>query len=146
MRLSDFDREHMTWLVRDVKNPAGSAGNHREMLVPDRLLPVINAILERVPRVPGDDRLLPFKASSIGTYWGKQLKILGIEDLRFHDLRHEGCSRLAEDGWSIPQIQHVSLHESWSSLQVYVNMRKRKTARVEFEDLYPLKTSMSLSR
>lgn len=135
LRLPDFDREHMTWLVRDLKNPGGSAGNHREMLVPERLLPVIDTILERVPRAPGDDRLLPFNANSVGTYWGKQLKLLGIDDLHFHDLRHEGCSRLAEDGLSIPQIQQVSLHESWSSLQVYVNMRKRKTARVEFAEL-----------
>lgn len=146
MRLSDFDREHMTWLVRDVKNPAGSAGNHREMLVPDRLLPVIDAILERVPRVPGEDRLLPFKANSIGTYWCKQMKVLGIDDLHFHDLRHEGCSRLAEDGWSIPQIQQVSLHESWSSLQVYVNMRRRKTARVEFDDALDVRQAWPRSR
>ncbi len=146
LRLSDFDREHMTWLVRDVKNPAGSAGNHREMLVPDRLLPVIDAILERVPRVPGEDRLLPFKANSIGTYWCKQMKVLGIDDLHFHDLRHEGCSRLAEDGWSIPQIQQVSLHESWSSLQVYVNMRRRKTARVEFDDALDVRQAWPRSR
>lgn len=131
LRLADFDREHMTWLVRDVKNPGGSSGNHLEMRVTDRLLKVIDAILAQVPRK--DDRLLPFNAKTIGTYWGNHLKLCGIEDLHFHDLRHEGCSRLAEDGLSIPQIQQVSLHESWSSLQVYVNTRPRKTARVEFE-------------
>lgn len=131
LRLSDFDREHMTWLVRDVKNPGGSAGNHLEMSVPDRLLPVIDAIIETVPRT--DDRLLPFNAKTVGTYWGRHMKLCGIEDLHFHDLRHESCSRMAEDGLSIPQIQQVSLHESWGSLQIYVNMRKRKTPRVEFD-------------
>lgn len=131
LRLADFDREHRTWLVRDVKNPGGSGGNHLEMRVTDRLLEVIDAIIAQVPRK--DDRLLPFNAKTIGTYWSNHLKLCGIEDLHFHDLRHEGCSRLAEDGLSIPQIQQVSLHESWGSLQVYVNTRLRKTARVEFE-------------
>ena len=49
------------------------------------------------------------------------MHMLDIHDLHFHDLRHEGCSRLAESGLSIPEIQQVSLHDSWSSLQIYVN-------------------------
>lgn len=133
LRLGDFDREHMVWLVRDVKNPGGSAGNHMEMLVTPRLLPVIDAIVAGVPRA--DDRLLPFNAKTVGTYWGRHVKMCGIEDLHFHDLRHEGCSRLAEDGMTIPEIQQVSLHESWGSLQVYVNLRRRRSARVEVAQL-----------
>jgi site-specific recombinase XerD len=61
------------------------------------------------------------------------MRILGIEDLHFHDLRREGASRLAEDGATIPEIQSVSLHESWSSLQIYVNMKPRTGERAEFE-------------
>ena len=130
LQIGDFDRDHGIWLVRDVKNPGGSSGNDLEMLVPDRLLPVIDAVIEQVSRE--DDRLFPFNERSLSAYWTRSMKVLGIEDLHFHDLRHEGCSRLAEDGLSIPEIQQISLHESWGSLQVYVNMRKRVTERVEF--------------
>lgn len=31
--VQDFDREHMTWLVRDVKNPNGSDGNHKHAII-----------------------------------------------------------------------------------------------------------------
>ena len=55
-----------------------------------------------------------------------------IVDLRFHDLRHEALSRLGEDGYTVPQIQQVSLHESWDSLRRYVNMPARRGERVEF--------------
>ena len=134
MRLSDYDREHGVWMVRDLKHPDGSKGNDREMRVSDRLAPLIDVIIRQVPRTDKDDRLLPFNSRSIGAYWQRQVKVLGIEDLHFHDLRHEGCSRLAEDGWTIPEIQGVSLHESWGSLQVYVNLRARKSARVEWSD------------
>jgi len=55
----------------------------------------------------------------------------GIEDLRFHDLRHEGITRLAEDGLTIPQLQQISLHESWESLRRYVNLKSRRD-RLDF--------------
>ena len=135
MRISDFDREHRTWLIRDLKHPDGSSGNDREMLVTDRFLSVVDAILTLPGRQPHEDRLLPYNSKTVGTYWQRQMKVLGIEDLHFHDLRHQGCSVLAEDGWTIPEIQRVSLHESWGSLQIYVNFRPRKTARVEWISL-----------
>ncbi|MDY0148210.1 MAG: hypothetical protein RBR56_09180, partial [Halothiobacillus sp.] len=55
LRLDDFDRDHGVWLVRDVKNPGGSSGNDLEMMVPDRLLPVIDAAIQYVSR--DDNRL-----------------------------------------------------------------------------------------
>jgi integrase len=132
MRLSDFDRENRTWLIRDLKHPDGSAGNDKVMLVTDRFLSVVDAILALPGRDPNEDRLLPYRARTVGTYWQRQMKVLGIEDLHYHDLRREGASRLAEDGWTIPEIQRVTLHDSWGSLQVYVNMQRRKGGRVEF--------------
>ena len=133
MRLSDWDRERGVWLIRDVKHPSGSTGHHMEMTVTERLKPVIAALETKIQRPTGDDRLIHWKSSSVGNYWGKQLRLLGVDDLRFHDLRHEGCSRLAEDGWTIPQIQRVSLHESWASLQRYVHVPSRTSARCEYE-------------
>lgn len=123
LRLADYDRNR--WLVRDVKNPSGSEGNHKWMLVTPQFKRVIDAC-------PAGERLFPFNARSVGSGWQREMKLLGIEDLHFHDLRHEACSRLAEDGWTIPQVQQVSLHDSWSSLQVYVQLQHRDGSRVEF--------------
>ena len=95
---------------------------------PMKMLPVVEALR----RVYDDERLVPLNHRSVGAYWQRQLKLMGVEDLHFHDLRHEGCSRLAEDGLTIPAIQQVSLHESWSSLQRYVNLRA-VGERVEFK-------------
>lgn len=49
-------------------------------------------------------------------------KALDIHDFRWHDLRHEACSRLAERGWTAPQIQAVSGHKTLQSLQRYVHV------------------------
>lgn len=127
---ADLHRESGTYLVRDMKHPDGSAGNDHVARMPDFGWQVVENILRDVPSEDG--RLLPFNPRSIGAAWQRACKVLGIEDLRFHDLRHEGASRLAEDGATIPEIQQVTLHESWSSLQVYVNLRGRRQRRVDF--------------
>jgi integrase len=130
LRLDDLDEVAGTWLVRDVKNPGGSRGNDLSMLVPDQLWPVIDLMRELIA---ADGLIAPFLPSTVGTYWQRACNIAGIEDLHWHDLRHEACSRFAEDGLTVPQIQQVSLHGSWSSLQRYVNLRGRPAERVEFD-------------
>lgn len=55
---------------------------------------------------------------------------LGIVDLRWHDLRHEACSRLAELGWTIVQIQRVSGHRSLQSLKRYIHISEEAILRL----------------
>ena len=54
--------------------------------------------------------------------FGTATKHLTIPDLHFHDLRHEGISRLFEAGYSIPQVALVSGHRSWKNLQRYTQI------------------------
>jgi integrase len=60
----------------------------------------------------------------ISTNFTRACQLLGIIDLHFHDLRHEGISRLFEMGKTIPQVAAVSGHRSWSSLQRYTHLRQ----------------------
>ena len=48
-----------------------------------------------------DDRVFPFNPKSITAMYRRVRDELGIEDLRYHDLRREGQSRLFEAGFSI---------------------------------------------
>ncbi len=50
--------------------------------------------------------------------------LLNIEDVDFHDLRHEGIPRLFEMGWNIPHVAMVSGHRSWTSLKRYTHIRQ----------------------
>jgi integrase len=130
MRVDDLDERAGTWLVRDVKNPGGTRGNDLSILIPDPLWPVIELMRELTA---ADGLIAPFDPKTLTKYWRQSTAVRGIDDLHWHDLRHEACSRLAEDGWTVPQIQQVSLHESWSSLQRYVNLKGRPAERVEFD-------------
>lgn len=140
LRLSDFDRHNAQWLVRDVKNPDGSKGNHKYAHLEPNALAIIDELLQ--PNVRnrmiysgyGDELLIPANTRTVGSYFSRACHVCEIDGLRFHDLRHEAATRLAEDNWSIPQIQTVTLHASWKSLQRYVNLKKRPE-RLDYWDI-----------
>ena len=46
---------------------------------------------------------------------------LQVIDLHFHDLRHEGASRLLEAGWPIHHVQHMLGHASLDQTSTYLN-------------------------
>ena len=52
--------------------------------------------------------------------WVRLVKLTGIGDLRFHDLRHEAVSRLLEKGLAILEAASVSGHKTASTLLRYV--------------------------
>ena len=48
---------------------------------------------------------------------------LAIKDLHFHDLRHEGTSRLFEAGFAIEQVALVTGHKDWKMLRRYTHLK-----------------------
>lgn len=116
---SDLDTEASTCWVRDAKHPRKKQGNHKRF----KLTREAMAIIQRQPRAEGEDRIFPFKGKSIGSRWGLTTLACGIEDLWFHDLRHEATSRLIEAGYDIVEVQQFTLHESWEVLKRYTHLR-----------------------
>src|SRR5690606_2095455 len=88
----DLDTERNRVLVRDMKHPSLKIDTWVDL--PDRAM----AVVMRQPRVEGDDRIFPFKSKSVGCSFARACGMLGIDDLRFHDLRHECASWLFEQG------------------------------------------------
>lgn len=119
LRWSDLDDQAMTCWVRDAKHPRNKWGNHKKFKLTHEAM----AIIQRQPRAQGEDRIFSFNSSSIGTRWRAATAAAGIEDLRFHDLRHEATSRLFEAGYEIVEVQQFTLHESWDVLKRYTHLR-----------------------
>jgi integrase len=105
-------------LVRDMKDPENKIGNHTWCGLPAEA----SAIIDFMPRV--DARIFPYVSESISTAFTRACKLLGIDDLHFHDLRHEGVSLLFEKGATIPQAATVSGHRTWQSLKRYAHLRQ----------------------
>lgn len=115
---ADLDEQHSRILVRDMKNPGDKIGNDVWCELPDEAMRIIKAM----PRVA--DQIFPFSTDAISAAFTRACQFLCIEDLRFHDLRHDGVSRLFETGRTIPLAASVSGHRSWQSLQRYTHIRE----------------------
>ncbi len=122
---SDFDPAARMLLIRDRKDPRKKSGNNQR-------IPLLNvtgydacAIIEE-QRATGANhigRIFPYSGRSIGTAFRRQCRKLKIEDLHFHDLRHEGASRLFEAGFSIEHVSLVTGHKDWKMLRRYTHLK-----------------------
>ena len=115
---ADFDQQAARILVRNMKDPDEKDGNDVLCDVPSEAEAIISSMPKSQPRI------FPFSTDAISAAFTRACKFLGILDLRFHDLRHEGISRLFEMGMTIPQAAIVSGHQSWSSLKRYSHLRQ----------------------
>jgi integrase len=118
LRRDDLEEDRI--LVRDMKHPGDKKGNNVYCELPPEALAIIKSMPREKPEV------FPYSTDAISAAFTRACKFLGIEDLRFHDLRHEGISRLFEMGRTIPQVAAVSGHRSWTSLKRYTHIRQSK--------------------
>ncbi|WP_328514672.1 site-specific integrase [Ralstonia solanacearum] len=141
LRWLDINHEHRTIIIRDRKHPQDKIGNNQT--VP--LLGDAYEIVMRQPRLPtptwlahtdDDDRaphmselVFPYSARSFSSIFPRACRSLGIKDLRFHDLRHEGVSRLFEQGYALHEVALVSGHRDWKMLRRYTQIRARDLHR-----------------
>lgn len=128
-RIEDLDVKARTIWVRGRKHPTIPGG--RDDLIPlvvgpvtfrgNVVDPVEIALRHTVHRTEGP--IFRHAKNTVDIAWIEACKKLGIEDLRFHDLRHEGISRLFESDFDIPQVAAISGHRSWRNLRRYTNLR-----------------------
>ena len=118
LEFKDLDRTNLEIVVRDMKNPGEKIGND----VTTTLTPEALKLIELQPATEGV--IWPYNAQSVSASFTRACLLLGIDNLHFHDLRHEGISRLFELGRSIPHVACVSGHRSWTSLKRYTHLRQ----------------------
>lgn len=53
--------------------------------------------------------------------WLKACRAADVQDLHFHDLRHEAGSRLLEQGWPLHHVQRMLGHEDAKTTSIYLN-------------------------
>tara|TARA_R100000687_G_C6438807_1_gene159449 strand:- start:363 stop:1421 length:1059 start_codon:yes stop_codon:yes gene_type:complete len=117
IRWADVDRDKQRVLVRDMKHPKQLVDTW--VFVPD----LAWQVLLRQPESE-DGRVFPYNSKTVSSNFTRACKLLGIKDLRFHDLRHECISWLFEQGWDIPRVASVTGHKAWTSLQRYTHLEQ----------------------
>jgi len=130
LRWEDLGESDRTIVIRARKHPTKKASNHQKIPLPLNTCVVGGqiidplAIIRRQPTAwTRKGRVFPHAAHSVSTAFQRAVAALDIEDLHFHDLRHDGASRLFEAGWPIERVALVTGHKDWNMLRRYTQLR-----------------------
>lgn len=123
LRWADIDSRARAIKIRDVKHPIYKTGN-------DQVVPLLGeawTLLDKIPRL--DERIFPYSSGSVCAAFERTRDRIaatglpGIKDLRFHDLRHTGITRLFAAGLQVQEVIVVSGHSSWTQLKRYTHIQ-----------------------
>lgn len=136
LRWDDLDQDRRTILIRDRKHPRQKEGNNQRVpllrgpvaLFGEVVDPL--AIIERQPR-NGGDLIFPYRRESVSVLFCTACTKCEIDDLTFHDMRHEATSRLFEASYAIEQVALVTGHRDWNMLRRYTQIRPESLHRAE---------------
>lgn len=129
IKWSDVDFKRRTIVIRDVKRPTQKMGN-------DQTVPLLGpafTLLDQIPKL--DERIFPYSTDSMLAAFERtrdRIAATGmpkIADLRFHDLRHTGITRLFWAGLKIEEVAQVSGHSNWAQLKRYTHIRPEDVHR-----------------
>ena len=79
---------------------------------------------KKVPH--SSERIFPVSDVAVRQAWDRLRKRSNLDDLTFHDLRHEAISRMFEKGLNISEVMAVSGHRTASQLFRYVQITPKQ--------------------
>jgi integrase len=118
LRWENVDPEARTAYLGNTKN-----GEARTVPLSSRAV----AVLEALPRSP-DGRVIPLTSQAVKLAWRRATMRAGLDDLHFHDLRHEATSRLAEK-LNLLELAAVTGHKDLRMLKRYYHPRAAELAK-----------------
>lgn len=82
-----------------------------------------DALMEWKSRAEVDQStVFPMSPGALEQAWRRLLTRSGVKALRFHDLRHEGVSRLFERGLNVIEVSSISGHKELRMLKRYTHL------------------------
>jgi integrase len=79
--------------------------------------------------MPSGRLVFSLTASALQQAWRRAKKRAGVNDLRFHDLRHEAVSSFFEMGLSVPEVALITGHKDPRMLFRYTQLRAENVAK-----------------
>jgi len=118
----------VVWRNVDLKN--------RFLILPDtkngeqRAVPLSSKAIELIANVPKNatGKIFLSKPNSVSQAFIRACRRVGIEDLKFHDLRHEATSRFFELGLNTMEVSTITGHKTLSMLKRYTHLKAKDLA------------------
>ncbi|MBN3171177.1 site-specific integrase [Pectobacterium brasiliense] len=114
--------EHIDLRLGIAHLPLTKNGSARDVPLSAKARQVLKDISELVWHECGS--VFSYTSSGFKSAWRIALQTMSIEDLHFHDLRHEAISRFFElDTLNVMEIAAISGHKSMNMLKRYTHLR-----------------------
>jgi integrase len=104
-------------LLPDTKN-----GDSRAVPLSSKAVNILNS-LEK-----SSDSLFFIKPDTVTRAFKRACIRVGLEDLRFHDIRHEATSRFFELGLNTMEVSAITGHKTLTMLKRYTHLKARDLA------------------
>ncbi|MFC1684044.1 tyrosine-type recombinase/integrase [Pseudomonadota bacterium] len=118
MQYQDVDWDKSTLLIPETKNGQSRTIPLSKLAI-ESLGKLVKLQEHPTPCLP----LLPLEPHSVTRAFERACKRAEIEDLRFHDLRHEATSRFFEKGLNLMEVASITGHQDLRMLKRYTHIR-----------------------
>ncbi len=107
LRFRDVDIERCTATIREAKN-----GYSRTIPLSSLAVAILETRMAvmSVKDKARNGRIFPLTPVAVRLAWDKLAKRAKLDDLHFHDLRHEAISQFFEKGLTVPEVASISGH------------------------------------
>ncbi len=109
--------EHVNLVRRTVYLPKTKTGTSRTVPLSSK---AVTLLRDMRPKESGS--VFSMAPSSASQAFKRSAKRAGIENLHFHDLRHEATSRLFERGLNVIEVARITGHKTLSMLDRYTHL------------------------
>ncbi len=116
--LHDINLDKSVLRIPDSKN-----GNPRTIPLSDQAKSTLTAIINLNDPPHASMPVVEIMPDSITQAFNRACKRAGIENLRFHDLRHEATSRFFEKGLNVMEVASITGHQDLRMLRRYTHIR-----------------------
>lgn len=119
--------QDVNWDDRTLHIPLTKNGEPRTIPLSSEALGVLEH--QSSKKSNSDTRIFPTTVVAVKLAWQRLVRRAKIEDLHFHDLRHEAVSRFFELGLSVPEVALISGHRDPRMLFRYTHLRAEDVAK-----------------
>jgi integrase len=113
------------WTATKAKHKTTKTGHVRRVVLCSEAVTILR---RRMNGLDPTERLFTLSATQVYTRFAAARRAAKIAGLRWHDLRHEAISRMADAGLTLGELQAQSGHRSAQMLLRYTNAKARDIA------------------
>jgi len=124
--IATLTRDQIDFRKRTAFLPKTKNGEERIVPLSSRAIEIIRSVPARLDNSP----IFGLPKNHITKYFGRARDKAGIQDLKFHDLRHEATTRLFERrDFDMMEVASITGHKTLSMLRRYTHLRAEDLAQ-----------------